>query len=182
MNREEAKNKVMTIYGSLSEDMKQAIDVLVDAPADTIICCSPDKVAQSFAEDVEAVKEFLPDGDCISRKAVEKITWEEPAYSDKYNVLTEVRDKVRALPPTTPDLSEYSDKLYKLAYERGKAEGLNIPEDATNGDVMNMMFSYGSYGTNGEWVHVYGVGGNGLLTFTKEWWNTPYKQEVEEQP
>lgn len=32
MNREEAKNKVMTIYGSLSEDMKQAIDVLVDAP------------------------------------------------------------------------------------------------------------------------------------------------------
>lgn len=31
MNREEAKTKVMTIYGSLSEDMKQAIDVLVDA-------------------------------------------------------------------------------------------------------------------------------------------------------
>lgn len=30
MNREEAKSKVMTIYGSLSEDMKQAIDVLVE--------------------------------------------------------------------------------------------------------------------------------------------------------
>ena len=37
-------------------------------------------------------------GDLISRQAVENITWEEPSYSDPLNVLTEVRDKVRALP------------------------------------------------------------------------------------
>ena len=37
--------------------------------------------------------------DCISRKAVEEITWEEPSYTDALNVLTEIRDKIRALPP-----------------------------------------------------------------------------------
>jgi rubrerythrin len=37
-------------------------------------------------------------GDLISRQAVENITWEEPSYSDPLNVLTEVREKVRALP------------------------------------------------------------------------------------
>lgn len=36
--------------------------------------------------------------DLISRQAVENITWEEPSYSDPLNVLTEVREKVRALP------------------------------------------------------------------------------------
>ena len=40
--------------------------------------------------------------DAISRQAVEKITWEEPSYSDALNVLTEVRDKVRALPSVNP--------------------------------------------------------------------------------
>lgn len=43
-----------------------------------------------------------PCEDCISRQAVEKITWEEPSYTDPFNVLTEVREKVRALPPVTP--------------------------------------------------------------------------------
>lgn len=37
-------------------------------------------------------------GDLISRQAVEDITWEEPSYTDPLNVLTEVREKVRALP------------------------------------------------------------------------------------
>ena len=34
----------------------------------------------------------------IDREAVEKITWEEPAFTDALNVLSEVRDKVRELP------------------------------------------------------------------------------------
>lgn len=34
----------------------------------------------------------------IEANKVEKITWEEPSYYDPLNVLTEVRDKVRALP------------------------------------------------------------------------------------
>ncbi len=43
-----------------------------------------------------------PCGDAVSRQAVEKITWEEPSYTDALNVLTEVRDKIRALPSVTP--------------------------------------------------------------------------------
>lgn len=40
--------------------------------------------------------------DAISRQAVLDVTWEEPSYTDALNVLTEVRDKVKALPPVTP--------------------------------------------------------------------------------
>lgn len=46
--------------------------------------------------------ELKPCEDCVSRDAVEKITWEEPSYDDALNVLTEVRDKVRALPSVEP--------------------------------------------------------------------------------
>ncbi len=47
-------------------------------------------------------EEREPCEDAISRQAVEKITWEEPSYTDALNVLTEVRDKVRALPLVNP--------------------------------------------------------------------------------
>ena len=40
--------------------------------------------------------------DCISRQAMLDITWEEPSYTDPLNVLTEVRDKVKDLPPVNP--------------------------------------------------------------------------------
>jgi len=52
---------------------------------------------------------------------------------------------------------------------------VNIPKRSyvTNGDVIKALFN-GQYGTNGDYVHVFGVGGNGCLTFTKEWWNTKY--------
>lgn len=43
-----------------------------------------------------------PCEDCVSREAVEKITWEEPSYTDALNVLTEVREKIRQLPSVTP--------------------------------------------------------------------------------
>lgn len=40
--------------------------------------------------------------DAVSRTAVEKITWEEPSYTDALNVLTEVREKIRQLPSVNP--------------------------------------------------------------------------------
>jgi hypothetical protein len=60
--------------------------------------------------------------DCISRQAAIDATWEEPTYTDPLNVLTEVRDRIKALPSAKPDLSSYSDKLWRNAYERGRAE------------------------------------------------------------
>ena len=55
-------------------------------------------------EQVKAVVEALSqaDDDAISRQAVIDITWEEPSYTDALNVLTEVRDKVKALPSVNP--------------------------------------------------------------------------------
>jgi hypothetical protein len=52
-------------------------------------------------------EEIEPCEDTISRDAVEKITWEEPSYDDALNVLTEVRDKVRALPSVTPQQTSW---------------------------------------------------------------------------
>lgn len=45
--------------------------------------------------------EKQPCDDCISRKVVEQITWEEPSYTDALNAITEVRDKIRQLPSVT---------------------------------------------------------------------------------
>ena len=59
------------------------------------------QVKRAF-QHIKSVLEQQPCEDCISREAVEKITWEEPSYDDALNVLTEVRDKVRALPSVTP--------------------------------------------------------------------------------
>ena len=59
------------------------------------------QVKRAF-QHIKSVLEQQPCEDCVSREAVEKITWEEPSYDDALNVLTEVRDKVRALPSVTP--------------------------------------------------------------------------------
>jgi len=73
--------------------------------------------------------------DCVSRKAAEDITWQDPSYTDPLNVLTEVRDKIRELPSVTPQLSapevtalaEWTEKLTKAseeAYNKGYADGV----------------------------------------------------------
>ena len=43
----------------------------------------------------------------IDRAKVERITFQEPSYSDPINVLTEVRDKVRAIPEVEAIPIEY---------------------------------------------------------------------------
>lgn len=59
------------------------------------------ELSQAFDVAIKALEQE-PCEDCISREAVEKITWEESSYIDPINALTEVREKVRALPPVTP--------------------------------------------------------------------------------
>ena len=44
-----------------------------------------------------------PCEDAVSREQVEEITFQEPSYTDPYNILTEVREKVRALSSVTPE-------------------------------------------------------------------------------
>lgn len=38
----------------------------------------------------------------ISRQAAIDVTWEEPSYTDPLNILTEVRDRIKALPSAQP--------------------------------------------------------------------------------
>lgn len=64
-----------------------------------------DKCVYSTSEgcQYDDITETIPPfEDCISRQAVIDVTWEEPSYTDALNVLTEVRDKVKALPPVNP--------------------------------------------------------------------------------
>lgn len=41
--------------------------------------------------------------DLISRQAAIDATWFEPSYTDPLNVLTEVRDRLKALPSAQPE-------------------------------------------------------------------------------
>ena len=60
--------------------------------------------------------------DLIDRTKVERITFQEPSYSDPINVLTEVRDKVRALPTVEAIpvewLEDFRDGLDTLSESR----------------------------------------------------------------
>ena len=38
----------------------------------------------------------------IKREDAIKATWQEPSYTDPYNVLTEVRDRINAIPAASP--------------------------------------------------------------------------------
>ena len=63
--------------------------------------------------------------DAISRQAVEKITWEEPSYTDALNVLTEVREKIRQLPSVQPQRpkGKWLDKKTTIKGAHGLAYG-----------------------------------------------------------
>lgn len=58
---------------------------------------------------VEGMPEVQPSSSCvhendtISRRAAIDATWFEPSYTDPLNVLTEVRDRLKALPSAQPD-------------------------------------------------------------------------------
>ena len=71
------------------------------------------EVAEAFDVAFRALEQ-QPCEDAISRQAVEKITWEEPSYTDPLNVLTEIREKVRALPPVAP-----KEKTGRWIYKQG---------------------------------------------------------------
>lgn len=70
-----------------------------------------------FINDLMSLEQ-QPSEDAVSREAVEEITFQEPSYTDPYNILTEVREKVRALPPVTPT-NEDIKEAYLKGYDYG---------------------------------------------------------------
>ena len=67
--------------------------------------------------------------DLISRQAAIDATWFEPSYTDPLNVLTEVRDRLKALPSAQFMLYGYSTDTLALAASIMAKEGIT-PEDA----------------------------------------------------
>jgi len=41
--------------------------------------------------------------DCISRQAAIKATWQDTGYTDPFNVMTAIRDRIEQLPPAEPE-------------------------------------------------------------------------------
>lgn len=70
--------------------------------------------------DADALKEFIDNCQVCDICPNKKIGCAESC--DFPDILTPLWEKVIDEQPTIDDLSEYSDKLWKLAYERGKAE------------------------------------------------------------
>lgn len=58
--------------------------------------------------------------DLISRQKAIDATWERPTYTDPLNVLTEVRDRIKELPPAQPELNS---ALYTDGFNDGYAQG-----------------------------------------------------------
>ena len=50
--------------------------------------------------------------DLISRQAAIDATWFEPSYTDPLNVLTEVRDRLKALPSAQPEITHCVECLH----------------------------------------------------------------------
>jgi len=89
--------------------------------------------------------------DLISRQAAIDATWKNPSYTDPINVLTEVRDRIQALPSAQPDSKELSsthkaldtisrqaaiDALWKalFSYEEKEEERFQKSEELDVGD------------------------------------------------
>ena len=109
-------------------------------------------------EILKALEQQTSSEDCVSREqALLSLTGKNLNTKSADELIALFDKRIKALPPVTP----------------------TFPKGATNGDMIKAMFPYGKYGTNGNEVHVYGVGGNGCLVFTLDWWNTPYKRGAE---
>lgn len=65
--------------------------------------------------------------DLIRRADAIRETWKEPTYSDPLNVLTEMRDRLEALPSAEPTLYGYNIEHLKLIARALQKE--NLPPD-----------------------------------------------------
>ena len=50
-----------------------------------------------------------PMDDLISRQAAIKATWQETGYTDPFNVMTAIRDRIKQLPPIQPEIVRCKD-------------------------------------------------------------------------
>ena len=128
----DALREIATEKFSLDDPYGVYINVLMDV--EEKICRLP--VVQpngpdNLVKDSQGLAKDLVN-DTISRRAAIDATWFEPSYTDPLNVLTEVRDRLKALPSAQSedvqkiqDLEQAQfDKIRELAYQDGKADAM----------------------------------------------------------
>lgn len=71
--------------------------------------------------------------DLIYRKDAIRETWKEPTYSDPLNVLTEMRDRLEALPSAEPEsLTDKEQRIFLSAMERERKVCRQVDEEWRN--------------------------------------------------
>lgn len=87
-------------------------------PVDAIKQLPPAQLGTNLAEVGTDIN--VGSNDTVSRQAAMELLL--TALCDGWD-LDYAEERVQSLPPTSPDMSGYSRRLWKAAYERGKAEG-----------------------------------------------------------
>ena len=153
MTREEAIEILSCYYEVGNEKQNDAMDMAIEAlkaqdTAGTTIN------RQAAIDAVQGIGRLatLPDNDAVVRmSAVEYVLFNLPSAQpeptteiqeildyldttlhpivspDNWNVYAELHDMVSKLPSAQPDMSEYSSKLWRNAYERGKRDAQQEP-------------------------------------------------------
>ena len=91
--------------------------------------------------------------DLIDRKKAIDATWFEPTYTDPLNVLTEVRDRLEALPSAQPEIKciakiMLTDEQVQEAFEKAKKEILAAQPERKKGKwKRTVLGSTSGYGT-----------------------------------
>ena len=71
--------------------------------------------------------------DLIRRADAIRETWKEPTYSDPLNVLTEMRDRLEALPSAQPvSLTDKEQRIFLSAMERERKVCRQVDEECRN--------------------------------------------------
>ena len=132
----EAIEKLMEIHFDRQVVLAKARDAIVSLPsADTDMSEYSDRLWKAAYERGKAEKHQLAT-DLISRSDTIKAMCLECDIDEKCDVWIEGTDQrctdveiVKGMPPADTDMSGYSDRLWKAAYERGKADGSRSTED-----------------------------------------------------
>lgn len=75
----------------------------------------------------------------------------------------------------------YSDDNCGLVHEADTVNAIPIPENATNGDMIKALFPNATFyddtfGYGYVYSDVVECKENYMMTYSKEWWNAPYKE------
>lgn len=70
--------------------------------------------------------------------------------------------------------------LFDMTLRKALKNATPIPDNATNGDVLRIMFPVSVFDGEDDNKYVGFYTGDGVKSFPLDWWNAPYKKGEEE--